>query len=45
MLNDISALPSWEVVTNGMARMYEAEVLQKQPVIQHFLFGSILRPP
>jgi len=45
MLNDISALPSWDVVAKGMCRMYEAEVLQKQPVIQHFFFGSILLPP
>eukprot|EP01052_Picozoa_sp_SAG31_P001339 SAG31_NODE_45_length_31062_cov_17.179957_24_plen_345_part_00 len=45
MLNDISQLPSWDIVAKGMCRMYEAEVLQKQPVIQHFLFGSILLPP
>ncbi|CAM9645774.1 unnamed protein product, partial [Phaeothamnion confervicola] len=42
MLNDISALPSWRKVNAGMFRLYEGEVLGKMPVIQHFLFGSML---
>ncbi|CAM9601306.1 unnamed protein product [Choristocarpus tenellus] len=42
MLNDISALPSWRKVNTGMQRLYEGEVLGKLPVIQHFLFGSLL---
>ena len=43
MLCDIAALPTWAQVTTGMMRMYEAEVLGKLPIAQHFLFGSLLR--
>lgn len=42
MLNDIAHLPSWKKVNSGMLRLYEGDVLGKMPVIQHFLFGSIL---
>jgi serine/threonine-protein phosphatase 2A activator len=42
MLSDISALPTWRRVTQGMLRMYEAEVLDKFPIAQHFLFGTLL---
>ena len=45
MLNDISALGSWRTVGQGLARMYEGEVLGKLPVVQHFLFGTILPWP
>lgn len=41
MLNDISCLPSWEKVTNGLLKLYEGEVLKKLPVVQHFLFGAL----
>jgi serine/threonine-protein phosphatase 2A activator len=43
MLNDISHLSSWEKISSGLLRMYEAEVLDKLPVVQHFQFGSIFR--
>ncbi|XP_055331758.1 serine/threonine-protein phosphatase 2A activator-like [Paramacrobiotus metropolitanus] len=38
----ISDVPSWGKVNSGLVKMYEAEVLQKFPVAQHFLFGSLL---
>jgi hypothetical protein len=42
MLNDISAVPTWDKVAQGMVKMYLAEVIGKHPVIKHLKFGSIL---
>ncbi|ESN96327.1 hypothetical protein HELRODRAFT_163378 [Helobdella robusta] len=40
---NISGVPSWAKVNQGLIKMYRAEVLSKFPVIQHFLFGSLLK--
>jgi serine/threonine-protein phosphatase 2A activator len=43
ILNDISGVPHWRKVNAGLLKMYQGEVLGKFPVVQHFLFGSLLR--
>lgn len=40
---NISDVPTWSKVNQGLIKMYKAEILLKFPVIQHFLFGSLLR--
>ena len=43
MLNDISGLHDWAKICSGLMRLFQAEVLNKFPVIQHLLFGSVLQ--
>ena len=43
LLNDISGVPTWEKVSQGLVKMYKAEVMDKWPVIKHFRFGSIIQ--
>ncbi|KAK5832082.1 hypothetical protein PVK06_015882 [Gossypium arboreum] len=43
LLNDISEVPNWNKVNTGMLKMYKAEVLEKVPIMQHFLFGWLIK--
>lgn len=41
--NVATTVPNWAKVNQGLQKMYAAEVLKKFPVVQHLLFGSLLR--
>lgn len=42
LLDDISAVKTWNKVCSGLMEMYLVEVLHKKPIMQHFLIGSIV---
>jgi len=40
---NISAVPHWKKVNEGLLKMYKAEVLSKFPIVQHILFGTLFK--
>eukprot|EP01087_Luapelamoeba_hula_P011184 TRINITY_DN3008_c0_g1_i1.p1 TRINITY_DN3008_c0_g1~~TRINITY_DN3008_c0_g1_i1.p1 ORF type:complete len:312 (-),score=41.04 TRINITY_DN3008_c0_g1_i1:407-1321(-) len=40
-LYNISGVPVWEKINNGMLRKYHDDVLAKYPIMQHVLFGTL----
>lgn len=43
LLHQISQLPSWAKANGGLVKMYDEEVLNKYPIVQHLLFGRVMQ--
>jgi len=43
LLHSVASLPSWSKANAGLIKMYEEEVMNKYPIVQHIKFGSLLR--
>ncbi|KAH3675013.1 hypothetical protein WICMUC_002845 [Wickerhamomyces mucosus] len=44
ILFDISNMKNWSKISKGLIKMFNAEVIGKFPVVQHFWFGGVLLP-
>ena len=42
-LYSLQAVPHFEKLANGLVKMYQGEVLNSFPVVQHFRFGQLLK--
>ncbi|CAF2043323.1 hypothetical protein YC2023_107821 [Brassica napus] len=43
LLDDLSGVPNWKKVNSGLLKMYKVDVLEKVPIMQHFLFGWLIK--